>query len=144
MTGVLFHNRMAPTLAASAGTAVDAQRIGLQNFGRAFVKRTICLLVAAVTPTLALAGAGEDFDRGYELAGTKGCLECHALSYAYIGPSFRALAERYRLDPDYRARLPYIIRGGSAGHWGERFVMWPQPHLTNEEMKVLVDWVVSQ
>jgi cytochrome c len=104
----------------------------------------VYLLAAAVAPTLALAGAGEDFDRGYELAGTKGCLECHALSYRYIGPSFRALAETYRLDPDYRRRLPYIIRGGSAGHWGERFVMWPQPQLTDQEMKLLVDWILSQ
>jgi cytochrome c len=102
------------------------------------------LLAAAVAPTLALAAASEDFDRGYELAGTKGCLECHALSYRYIGPSFRALAETYRLDPAYRAKLPYIIRGGSAGHWGERFVMWPQQQLTDEEMKLLVDWILSQ
>ncbi len=108
------------------------------------MKPTAYLLAAAVAPTLALAGAGEDFDRGYELAGTKGCLECHALSYRYIGPSFRAIAETYRLDPDYRRRLPYIIRGGSAGHWGERFVMWPQPQLTDQEMKLLVDWILSQ
>jgi cytochrome c len=108
------------------------------------VKRTVCLLVAGVTATFAPAGAGEDFTRGYELVGSKGCLECHALSYAYIGPSFRALAESYRLDPESRVRLPEVILGGSVGHWGERFAMRPQPQLTNEQMKMLVDWILSQ
>jgi len=108
------------------------------------VKRTVCLLAAAVTVTVPLARAGEDFSRGYELVGSRGCLECHALSYAYIGPSFRALAESYRLDPEYRARLPAIIRGGSIGHWGERFAMRPQPQPTNEQMKIIVDWILSQ
>ena len=108
------------------------------------MKWTVCWLAFAAMATFALAGAGEDFDRGYALVGTKGCLQCHALSYTYIGPSFRALAERYRLDPEYRARLPDIIRSGSVGHWGERFDMWPQPHLTHEEMKAVVDWILSQ
>jgi cytochrome c551/c552 len=53
-------------------------------------------------------------------------------------------AQRYRRDPQQRDRLPYIIRGGSAGHWGERFVMWPQPRLSDQEIKQLVDWVLSQ
>ena len=82
------------------------------------MKRTDCLLVAAVTPTFALAGVGEDFDRGYELAGTKGCLDCHALSYAYIGPSFRALAERYRLEPRLSGKValhyPWWVSGTGA------------------------------
>jgi cytochrome c len=108
------------------------------------VRRTVCLLVAAVTPTFVLAGAGEDFDRGYKLADTKGCLECHALGYSYIGPSFSAIAQRYRRNPEYRERLPYVIRGGSAGHWGERFVMWPQVRLSDAEVHQLVDWVLSQ
>jgi len=102
------------------------------------------VVALAVAPGLALAAATSDFDRGYELAETKGCLECHALSYRDIGPSFRSVAETYRDDPSYRARLPRIIRGGSAGHWGERFVMWPQPQLTDEQMRLLVDWILSQ
>ena len=105
---------------------------------------TRCLLIAALAPALALASTSQDFDRGYELASSKGCLECHALSYRFIGPSFRTLAETYRLDPAYRAKLPYIIRGGSAGHWGERYVMWPQTQLNDQEMRLLIDWILSQ
>jgi cytochrome c len=82
--------------------------------------------------------------RGYALAAEKGCFECHAMSYGYIGPSFRALAERYRLDPETRAQLPEIVRAGSRGHWGERFAMRPQIHLTDEQVVVLIDWMLSQ
>ena len=104
----------------------------------------VWILTASIIPALAVAGPGEDFDRDYKLADAKGCLECHALGYSYIGPSFSAIAQRYRRNPEYRERLPYVIRGGSAGHWGERFVMWPQASLNDAEVGQLVDWVLSQ
>ena len=110
------------------------------------MKSTIRLLVlaCAALPMCALAGPAEDFDRGYRLAEEKGCFDCHALGYTDVGPSFRAIAQRYRFDPEYAALLPFIIRGGSAGHWGDRFVMWPQVRLSNQEVEQLVDWILSQ
>jgi cytochrome c551/c552 len=108
------------------------------------LRLSIWMLAALVLPASAVAGPGDDFDRGYRLADTKGCLECHALGYSYIGPSFSAIAQRYRRNSEFRERLPYIIRGGSAGHWGERFVMWPQARLSDTEVRQLVDWIISQ
>jgi cytochrome c len=105
--------------------------------------RMLAFACAAVH-TYAVAGPAEDFDRGYQLAESKGCFDCHALGYKDVGPSFRAIAQRYRFDPEHQDRLPYIIRGGSAGHWGERFVMWPQRQLTNQEVEQLVGWILSQ
>jgi cytochrome c len=101
-------------------------------------------LAGVVLPLVAQAGPAEDFDRGYRLAEQKGCFECHALGYQSVGPSFHAIASHYRFYPEYSKHLPVIIRGGSAGHWGERFVMWPQPRLSSEEVTQLVDWVLSQ
>jgi len=106
--------------------------------------RRLFAFACAALPAWALAGTAEDFDRGYQLAQRKGCFDCHALGYADVGPSFRAIARRYRFDPEHQDRLAYIIRGGSAGHWGERFVMWPQVRLTDQEVDQLVDWVLSQ
>ena len=90
------------------------------------------------------AGADDTWDRGYRLAQQKGCFECHAIGYDYVGPSFRSVAERHRLNPETRSHLADIIRAGSRGHWGERFEMWPQVHLREDEVQLLVDWVVSQ
>src|SRR5689334_19426532 len=108
------------------------------------LKIILCLLTAAGLSPLVLGNSGEDFDRGLKLAEQKGCLECHALGHSYIGPSFAAIAKRYRDNPEHRAELPYVIRGGSAGHWGDRFVMWPRPNLSDSEVRQLVDWVLSQ
>ena len=85
-----------------------------------------------------------DLDPGYLLAGEKGCFECHAPGYDYVGPSFRSLAERYRFDPEARAQLPSVLQAGSRGHWGGRFEMRPQIHLTPEQLQRLVDWVLAQ
>lgn len=108
------------------------------------MKSLIGFLACTALPVLAWAGASEDFDSGYALADVKGCFECHALGRPEVGPSFRAVARRYRFDPAARERLPYAIRGGSAGHWGDRFPMWPQARLSEKEVKQLVDWVLSQ
>jgi cytochrome c len=107
-------------------------------------KTSIALVMCSVLPLLSWAGDSEKFASGYALAIQKGCFECHALGRTEVGPSFRAIASSYRFDPNARERLPYVIRGGSAGHWGERFAMWPQQRLTKEEVSELVDWVLSQ
>jgi cytochrome c551/c552 len=108
------------------------------------VMMMLCLLGAAGSPPLVEANPGEDFDRSLQLAEQKGCLECHTLGRSYIGPSFAAIAKRYRGNHEYRDKLPYIIRGGSVGHWGDRFVMWPRPRLSDSEVRQLVDWILSQ
>jgi cytochrome c len=105
---------------------------------------SICSLALGALLSTVSAIAEDDVARGYALAGEKGCFDCHTMSYTYVGPSFRALAERYRLDPDARAQLPGIVRAGSRGHWGERFAMRPQIHLTDEQVNVLIDWMLSQ
>lgn len=108
------------------------------------LKAIVSLLAVAAVSTAAAAGTAEDFDRGYALALDKGCFDCHALGYRLVGPSFRAIAQRYRHDAARRERLPGVIRGGSIGHWGERFAMWPQRNLDDKEVRTLVDWVLSQ
>ena len=107
-------------------------------------KISIALAVCSALPLLSRAEDSEKFASGYALAIEKGCFECHSLGRTEVGPSFRAIASSYRFDPTARERLPYVIRGGSVGHWGERFAMWPQPGLSKEEVSELVDWVLSQ
>jgi cytochrome c len=107
--------------------------------------KSVVSLIAAATVSAAVAAAtAEDFERGYELAMDKGCFDCHALGYRVVGPSFRAIAQRYRFEPPQYERLPGVIRGGSIGHWGERFAMWPQRNLDDAEVRTLVDWILSQ
>ena len=104
----------------------------------------ICVLAAFLAPAIAAAGSAEDFEHGYRLAEEKGCFDCHELGQTAVGPSFRAIAKRYRFNSRDPERLPAVIRGGSAGHWGDRFVMWPQPRLRDQEVRELVHWILSQ
>jgi len=108
------------------------------------MKTLIAFLACTALPVAAWAGASEEFDAGYALATRKGCFECHTLGRTDVGPSFREVARHYRFDPLAPERLPYVIRGGSAGHWSDRFAMWPQADLTDAEVRQLVDWVLSQ
>jgi cytochrome c len=108
------------------------------------MKIVLAFLVCAALPVFGLAGEREKLDDGYAIADAKGCFECHALGRTEVGPSFQAVARRYRFDAGAREHLPYAIRGGSAGHWGDRFAMWPQPRLNDAEVRQLVDWILSQ
>ncbi len=108
------------------------------------MRAALCTFIAAVASASAAAGPADDYARGYKLAIDKGCFDCHALGASDAGPSFRAIANRYRFNAKQAQLLPVVIRGGSAGHWGNRFVMWPQPQLSNEEARRLVEWILSQ
>jgi len=95
-------------------------------------------LCAALPPALAADAA-----RAFHLAEEKGCFECHAIGWKLTGPAFTDVATRYRLDPQARETLVEEVRFGGTRHWGERFSMWPQTNLSDEETYVLVDWILS-
>ncbi|HZP88899.1 MAG TPA: c-type cytochrome [Burkholderiales bacterium] len=106
----------------------------------------IILLTALVQLGLvtAYAATAQPFEDAEALAREKGCFECHAIGRTEVGPSFSAIARRYRYDLSARERLPTVIRTGSIGHWGERFAMWPQRQVDAAEARMLVDWILSQ
>ena len=112
---------------------------------RSRCRKTIAapVLAAALCATLPAALA-EDPARAFRLAEEKGCFECHAIGWKLAGPAFTDVAARYRLDPQARDMLVDKLRFGGKQHWGERFNMWPQTNLSDEETYVLVDWVLLQ
>lgn len=88
------------------------------------VKLTVSVLLAA-----ALAGCGQasapnapnpEVDaKLFKLAQMNGCIECHTVSAATIGPSWMAIAERYKDAPRDEARALLIdsVLNGSKGKW---------------------------
>jgi cytochrome c len=109
------------------------------------MNRAICLIGAGLASAALLAPArAVDSASGLALADKRGCLECHAVGWTHAGPSFSAIAARYRQQADAREMLVDKIRFGGARHWGERFNMWPQTNVTDEEVYELVDWVLAQ
>jgi cytochrome c len=70
------------------------------------------------------------------------CLSCHQLDQASIGPSYTAVAERYRGDAGAAAHLVRKIREGGAGAWGD-MMMPPHPQVTEVEAAQMSAYILS-
>jgi cytochrome c len=86
--------------------------------------------------------APREANPGLSLARGSGCLACHAVEGARLGPSFRDLAARYRGDAQAPARLASKVRGGGQGAWGA-VPMPPQPQLAEQDIAALVGWILE-
>lgn len=85
--------------------------------------------------------ADADAEKGLELVAKTGCLQCHKVSETFTGPSYEAIAERYKDRPgivDTLARK--VIKGGS-GNWGT-IPMTPND-VPEEDAKLMVKYVLS-
>ncbi len=72
-----------------------------------------------------------------------GCLGCHNVSVKIVGPSYRAIADKYRNDPAAQAKLTEQIQKGGSGKWGP-IIMPPFPQITPAETKALTEWILEQ
>ncbi|HSG77912.1 MAG TPA: cytochrome C [Burkholderiales bacterium] len=72
----------------------------------------VSLLLAALAMTLAGAAGAQS---GLEQLSAKGCLGCHDMSAAKVGPSFQEIAAKYRKDKDALGKLSAALKEGT-GH----------------------------
>lgn len=97
-------------------------------------------------PLLALGGAvvlqpavAQD---GETLFKSKPCAACHAIDSKLVGPAFKEVAAKYAGQEGATDTLAGHIKNGSQGVWGP-IPMPPNP-VTEEEAKILAEWVLSQ
>jgi len=98
------------------------------------------------------AGVGSDVPAqgsgGIDLARRFGCMACHNVTTAIVGPAFRDVAQRYRGDrsgegaPDAQTRLVAKIRNGGSGAWGA-VPMPAQSQLAEADARSVVDWILA-
>jgi len=83
-----------------------------------------------------------------------GCTNCHDIRNTLVGPSFTAIAERYRGEKDAEEKLYKSVREGSQGRWydptsttiyGIRRVMPPQDEkrVPDAELRAMVRWILG-
>ena len=95
------------------------------------------LMVSALASQVAMADAGLD------LAKSKNCLACHAVSSKLVGPAYKDVAAKYAGQKDAEAKLAAKVMKGGSGTWGP--VPMPANSQVNEaEAHTLVKWVLSQ
>ena len=79
---------------------------------------------------------------GRRLVEAGDCLSCHKIDQKSIGPSFTAVAQRYKGDSAAMARLSRKIRRGGSGVWGD-VMMPPHPGLSEDESGRIAAYVLS-
>ena len=89
-----------------------------------------------------VAGANTAFAIGKELIGANDCAGCHVEAEASIGPSYQAVADRYRKDSGATDYLAGKIISGGHGAWGEQN-MSAHPDLPEPEAKQMADYILS-
>lgn len=91
---------------------------------------------------LIAAATGAMADDGRVIATENGCMACHSPGEPMIGPSFAKISARYKGKADAQKVLLQSIKGGSRGKWGV-MVMKPNTKLSDDEVRVVVDWLLA-
>jgi cytochrome c len=76
------------------------------------------------------------------VAGSNGCLGCHAMDRKLIGPGFNEVAAKYRSRADAKRYLADKISKGGGGVWGQ-MQMPPQPQLSASNLELLAGWIAG-
>jgi len=79
---------------------------------------------------------------GSQLAVKYGCFGCHNTAIKVVGPAYREIAAKYKIDPDAFAKISGQIHQGGSGKWGP-IIMPPFPQVTPAEAKALADWILG-
>jgi cytochrome c len=77
------------------------------------------------------------------LADKHACSNCHAVDKKMIGPSFKAVAEKYKGPADAVDTVTAKVRKGGTGVWGA-MVMPPMAHVPEADAKELAAWILKQ
>lgn len=96
------------------------------------MKAIIVSLALIATPALA----------SQELLKKNNCMACHAVDKKLVGPSYKAVADRYRGQSDAADKLAKKIRAGGAGVWGP-IPMPAYPQLSEADAKKLATHILS-
>ncbi len=76
------------------------------------------------------------------LANQAGCLACHGVTNKIVGPGLNEIAAKYQGQHGAQAQLIASVKNGVVGVWGQ-IPMPPQPHLKDEDIKVMVQWILG-
>ncbi len=79
---------------------------------------------------------------GRNLIESSDCKSCHQYSTTSIGPSYKAVAEKYKYTPENLSYLVKKIKEGGSGVWGEHG-MAAHPDLSEVNAKRMADYIFS-
>lgn len=99
------------------------------------------LIVAGITACFFSAPAlAED---GQDLAKRAGCMNCHTVDRKLVGPSFKEVSAKYKIDPTAEAKLLKKMIDGGSGVWGNMPMPTQKGRMTDAEFKITLNWILS-
>ncbi len=99
-------------------------------------------LLAAGLFVSAGAYAAVDATAAQALAQKSACMTCHAMDKKVVGPGYKEVAAKYKGDKTAEAKLIKKVKDGGAGVWGN-IPMPPNPQVKDEDIKTIVQWILS-
>lgn len=93
----------------------------------------------AAAALFALAGAAQANEKLFQASG---CNACHTVDKKLLGPGLKDIAAKYRGNKGAEADLVKKVKNGSKGVWGD-IQMTPNAHVKDEDIKTLVQWILS-
>ncbi|HAF01864.1 MAG TPA: cytochrome C [Methylophilaceae bacterium] len=101
------------------------------------------LLSTIAATTMLLAGQVNAADAGMALAQKSGCLACHSVDKKVLGPAYKDVAAKYKGDKTAEAKLVAKVKAGGSGVWGNIPMPANSPQVKDEDIKTIVQWVLS-
>lgn len=83
-------------------------------------------------------------DPAETLAQKSGCLMCHGVQAAIIGPAYKDVAKKYKDDKSAEARLVEKVKVGGSGVWGKMPMPPNSPQVKDDDIKTIVKWVLTK
>jgi len=101
----------------------------------------IVLLFVVLASLMNVAQAKAEDENAFTIAKQNACLGCHAVNKKIVGPSFQAVAEKYKSNPNAQAYLKNKISKGGSGSWG----VVPMPantKLSDADLSTISSWIL--
>jgi cytochrome c len=80
---------------------------------------------------------------GKAMVAASDCKACHQVNAPAVGPSFTAIADRYKNTEGATDKLAKKIIQGGGGNWGEVHVMSAHPQISENDAKEIVKYIFS-
>ena len=102
-----------------------------------------CYLIA-MTAALTVSTAAFAADDGEALFKKSSCVSCHSVAKKSVGPAFKDVAAKYAGDKTAQAKLEAKVRNGGAGSFGSMPMPATPKSVSDENIKAIVSWVLTQ
>lgn len=98
----------------------------------------------ALAAALSFSATSYAADDAEALFKKSGCPTCHKVDGKGMGPSFKEVAAKYKDDKGAQARLEAKVRSGGKGSFGTMSMPATGAAVSDDNIKTLVSWVLSQ